>query len=358
MPTYNLGLDVHKVRTQYCLMDPGGRILGEGNVPTEEVASLVPGPDCAVVLEATGSWHAAYDALCAAGAQVKLAHPSHVKAIASARVKTDKIDARILAHLLRCDLVPEAWAPPARTRELRDLVRLRWRFVAQRTTAKNRISNLLARHCLRFTGTDLCGRAGRAWLAELELDAHSRTLIKLLIATIDEANAHVEALTARLHELLDGDDELRLLQTIPGVGFLTAATLLAELGDASRFRTAGQVSAYFGLVPRVRASADVAHYGRITRAGSPHARCALVGAAHVAVRLPGPLARPLPRACPPPRQEGRPGGGRARAARTVLDPPRPQGGVPGSGLAGESRLRCAEGAQRPSLARLGLPAAA
>lgn len=162
MPTYYLALDVHKIRTQYCLMDPAGQILGEGNVPTEEAASLVPEDDCAVVLEATGSWHAAYDALCATGAQVKLAHPSHVKAIASAHVKTDKIDARILAHLLRTDLVPEAWAPPPAVRELRDLVRLRWRFVAQRTTAKNRISNLLARRCLRYEGTDRFGRGGRA----------------------------------------------------------------------------------------------------------------------------------------------------------------------------------------------------
>ena len=82
---------------------------------------------------------------------------------------------------------------------------------------------------------------------------------------------------------------MALLETIPGVGFLTAATLVAELGDVHRFARAAQVSAYFGLVPRVRASADVAHYGRITRAGSPHARRALVEAAHVAVRLPGPL---------------------------------------------------------------------
>lgn len=165
MPTCNLGLDVHKVRAQYCLMDTTGQILGEVNVPTEAVAGLVPGADCAVVLEATGIWHAAYDALCATGAQVKLAHPSHVKAIASARVKTDKIDARILAHLLRADLVPEAWAPPPDVRELRDLVRLRWRFVSQRITAKNRMSNLLARRCLRYEGTDLFGRRGRAWLA-------------------------------------------------------------------------------------------------------------------------------------------------------------------------------------------------
>ena len=224
MPTYYLGLDVHKVRTQYCLMDPGGEILAEGSLPTEEVASVVP-DDCAVVLEATGSWHHTYDALRSCAAEVKLAHPSHVKAIASARVKTDKIDARILAHLLRSDLVPEAWAPPAEVRELRDLVRLRWRFVSQRTTAKNRLSNLLARRCLRYAGTDLFGRA---WLAGLALDEHCRALTDLLLATIDEADVHVAALTALLRERLAGSSEVQLLETIPGVGFLTAATLVAD----------------------------------------------------------------------------------------------------------------------------------
>jgi len=288
MPTYYLGLDVHKVRTQYCLMDAAGEILAEGSLPTEEVASVVP-PDCACVLEATGSWHHTYDALCRCATEVKLAHPSRIKAIASARIKTDRIDARILAHLLRTDLIPEAWAPPQEVRDLRDLVRLRWRFVAQRTTAKNRITNLLARQCLRYEGSDLFGRAGRAWLAALDLDAHSRALVELLLVAIAEADAHVAELTALLRSRLAGAPEVALLETIPGVGFLTAATLVAELGDWRRFASAKQVSAYFGIVPSVRASADVAHYGRITRAGSPHARRALVEAAHVAVRRPGPL---------------------------------------------------------------------
>jgi len=291
MSSCYLGLDVHKVRTQYCLMDPGGEILAEGNLPTEEVAAVVPSRDCAVVLEATGSWHHTYDALCDCADVVKLAHPSRIKAIASARIKTDRIDARILAHLLRTDLIPEAWAAPQEVRDLRDLVRLRWRFIGQRTTAKNRISNLLARQCLRHGGTDLFGRGGRAWLAELPLDAHSRALVELLLAAIAEADGHVVALTALLHGRLDGAPELQLLQSIPGVGFITAATLIAELGDWRRFGSAKQVSAYFGIVPSVRASAAVAHYGRITRAGSPHTRRALVEAAHVAVRLPGPLRR-------------------------------------------------------------------
>jgi transposase len=289
MPTYYLGLDVHKVRTQYCVMDPAGGILKEGSVPTEEVAAVVPDDDTAVVLEATGSRHFAYDALVATGALVKLAHPARVKAIASARVKTDRIDARILAHLLRTDLIPEAWAPPQTTRELRDLVRLRWRFVSQRTTAKNRISNLLARECLRFAGSGMFGKSGRAWLATLDLAPHTRGMIDLLLVSIGEAGHHVEALTARLHERLDGDADMYLLMSIPGVGFITAATLVAELGDWRRFSRATQVSACFGIVPSVRASASAAHYGHITRQGSSHARRALIEAAHAAKRLPGPV---------------------------------------------------------------------
>jgi transposase len=289
MPTYYLGLDVHKVRTQYCLLDEGGEILHEGSVPTEEAATLVPEVDTAIVLEATGSWHATYDALVATGAVVKLAHPARIKAIASAKVKTDKIDARILAHLLRADLIPEAWAPPASVRELRDLVRLRWRFVSQRTTAKNRITNLLARENLRYAGTDLFGRGGRRWLQTLELPGHTRTLITLLLESVEEADAHVDVLTARLHELLDGDPDMCLLMSIPGVGFITASTLTAEVGDWSRFSSARQLSAYFGIIPSVRASGSVARYGHITRAGSPHARRAIVEAAHTARKLPGPV---------------------------------------------------------------------
>ena len=119
MPTYYLGLDVHKVRTQYCLMDPTGEILREGKVPTQEAAGPIADADTAVVLEATGSWHFAYDALVATGATVKLAHPARVKAIASARIKTDKIDARILAHLLRTDLIPDSWSLSAATASAR-----------------------------------------------------------------------------------------------------------------------------------------------------------------------------------------------------------------------------------------------
>ena len=132
------------MRTQYCLLDEDGCIVDEGNVATEDVTALIDRPEMAAVLKASGNWCAANDALGARGAEVKLAHPARVKAIASARVKTDKIDARVLAHLLRTDLIPEAWAPPQEIRDLRDLVRLRWGFISNLTKVKNRIHVLLA----------------------------------------------------------------------------------------------------------------------------------------------------------------------------------------------------------------------
>lgn len=288
MARYYLGLDVHKVRSQYCLVDEDGCIVDEGSVASEEVATLVEGSGMAVVLEATGHWCAAYDALEAAGAEVKLAHPARVRAIASARIKTDKIDARILAHLLRADLIPEAWAPPQPVRDLRDLVRLRWGFITSQTAAKNRIHALLSREGYRYQGSDLFGRRGRLWLAGLPLRSHTRELVAALLHHIEMTAMQVEALTRRLHDLLDGDPALHLLLTVPGVGFITAATLLAELGDWRRFRGPKQVAAYFGLVPAVRASASHARYGSVTKSGSSHARRALVEAAHVAIRLPGP----------------------------------------------------------------------
>src|SRR5215212_11448021 len=174
MARYYLGLDVHQVRTQYCLVDGGGAVVREGSVPTEDVLTLVDRPDLAAVLEASGDWCAPYDTLRASGVAVKLAHPARVKAIAAARIKTDKIDARILAHLLRTDLIPEAWAAPQETRELRALVRLRWGFVSVRTQAKNRLHSLLRREGLRCPHTDLLGRAGQAGLHTADVRPHTR----------------------------------------------------------------------------------------------------------------------------------------------------------------------------------------
>lgn len=128
------------MRTQYCLVNGDGCTVHEGCVPTEDVVTLVDQTGMVVVLEATDQWCAACNQLVARGAEVKLAHPTRMKTIDCARVKTDRINVRILAHPLRADSIPQAWTPPGETHDLRDLVQLRWGFIPNRR--KPRIASI------------------------------------------------------------------------------------------------------------------------------------------------------------------------------------------------------------------------
>jgi transposase len=114
----------------------------------------------------------------AAGSPATLAHPQRVKAIAHTKVKTDKVDSRTLAHLLRADLIPPAYVPPREIRELRELLRARYAWTQQRTRAKNRIHSLLAKRGYQSPMRDLFGKKGRRWLEELSLDQVARTLVE------------------------------------------------------------------------------------------------------------------------------------------------------------------------------------
>jgi transposase len=213
-----------------------------------------------------------------------LAHPYHVKAIAHAKVKTDKVDARILAHLLRADLIPAAYAAPPEVRQWRELVRARYAWTRQRTRAKNRIHALLLRRGETCPVEDLFGRGGRAWLAQLSLDAHARRLVEDDLRLIDLLNELFKRTVAQVQVQVKASPEARLLQTLPGFGAYTALMLLAEVGDLRRFPSADHLVAYVGLAPRVRVSAERTHIGGITKAGPPHLRWALTEAAHSAVR--------------------------------------------------------------------------
>lgn len=183
------GLDVHKKYTVYVRMDQDGQILDRGRIAnTQEAAAAMLAPaqgEAQVVLEACGLWPYLYDLLTAQGAQVTLAHPQRVKAIAAARVKTDQVDARTLAHLLRTDLIPPAYAPPQEVRQQRELLRSRYAWVQQRTRAKNRVHGLLAKRGLQSPVSDLFGKGGREWLAQLDLDPTARALVERELTLIE-----------------------------------------------------------------------------------------------------------------------------------------------------------------------------
>ena len=222
--------------------------------------------------------------------RVTISNPMQTKAIASAKVKTDKIDAKVLAKLGAADFLPEVWVPDEQTRALRRRLSHRAGLVGQRTRLRNQIHAVLARNLVELPASDLFGRRGRRLLEELELPAHEREQVGSALRLHDALDHELEECERPLGEQALASAQVRRLMTIPGVGPVTALSLLAVVGEGSRFPSARHVVGYLGLDPRVRQSGErPARTGRISRQGNSHARHVLIEAAHSAIRTAGPL---------------------------------------------------------------------
>ena len=156
---HSVGIDLHRRRSHVAMIDDQGRELRTRRVINDGPAILallaeIDG-ECRVALEATYGWEWLADLLEEAGYELHLAHPLRTKAIASARVKTDAVDARTLAHLLRADLLPESYIAPRELRDLRDLLRQRVVLTQMRSALKNRVHALIARQGVQQTHADL-----------------------------------------------------------------------------------------------------------------------------------------------------------------------------------------------------------
>ncbi|MDP2350537.1 MAG: IS110 family transposase [Chloroflexota bacterium] len=249
------------------------------------------GPDDAVALEASTNTWALADLLGRHAGRVVVSNPLRTKAIASAKRKTDDIDAATLAELLAADYLPPVWQPDEATRRLRRLTSHRAGLVHDRTAVRNRVAAVLSRRLVRAPMTDVFGIRGRAWLGALDLPPDERLTVEAALALDAVLCAQVEAAERFIATMVVEDTRVRRLLTIPGIGLVTAASILAVVGDIGRFDRPAKLVSYLGLDPRVRQSGDrPAMRGHISRAGQAHARGLLCEAAHSAVRSPGPLA--------------------------------------------------------------------
>jgi transposase len=283
-----LGVDLHKRRTYVVLMDKQGQVSDSRRLPNDEMMAYVkqlPSNTFAVV-ESTGNWSYMYDILNAHLDQVVLVHPKRVRAIASARVKTDKIDATTLAHLARADLLPTAYAAPLSVRQLREIVRHRSKLVRERTRHKNRIHHILSQYNLHPPCSDLFGKRGREflWEGSTRLSDIHQHIVEVYLQLIDDLNEQIKKSDKILREWMKGDARARLLMTMPGVGLFTAAVILAEIGDIRRFPSAKKLCSFAGLVPSTRASDSRVYHGAITKEGSSWLRWIMVNAAQQAPR--------------------------------------------------------------------------
>ena len=291
-PTRWVGIDLHRRRTQIAIIDQHGELTLQERIPTgrEPILELLGDPENThVALEATYGWEWLAELLEDAGFDVHLAHPLRTRAIAAARVKTDAVDARTLAHLLRTGLLPEAYIAPPELRDLRDLLRHRATLVHLRTSIKNRVHALLARQGILPEFSDLFGTAGREYLAGLALPDGPRRRLDSLIALISDFDREITATTSEIDQRARADERVKLLCQIRGIGPYTAMLIIAEIGEVKRFPTAKHLCQWAGLTPTVRSSDGKARLGHISRQGSTILRWGLCEAAQHTPTGGGPL---------------------------------------------------------------------
>jgi transposase len=290
-PTRWVGIDLHRRRSQLAILNQDGELVQRRIATAREsfTEALGEPEGTQVAIEATYGWEWLADLLAEAGFDVHLAHPLRTRAIAAARVKTDAVDAKTLAHLLRTEMLPEAYIAPPELRDLRELLRHRATLVHLRTSLKNRVHALLARQGILPEHSDLFGKAGREFLGALELPGGPRRRLDSLLALICDCDREVVAASGEIEQCAKADERVALLCQIRGIGRYTAMLVIAEVGDVNRFPTARHLCAWAGLTPTIRSSDAKARLGHISRQGSGILRWTLTEAAQKIPTGGGPL---------------------------------------------------------------------
>lgn len=288
-----IGLDVHRSFAQVAIL-AGTEIVEERRLDLEHDAVVAFGrtleTDDEVVLEATGNTAAIVRLLKPFAARVVVANPLQVRAIAHARVKTDKVDAAILAKLHASGFLPEVWSADDETLAQRRLVSERAALVRAVRRVKSRIHAVLHANLIPKYAGHLFGKGGRSWLAKVPLPESERALLGRQVDDLDRLNSQLQILDRQLARTALDDPRARKLMTVAGINSIVATAVLASIGDIKRFQSPEKLASYFGLTPRVRQSGDrAAFHGRITKHGNATARTMLVEAAWSAASVPGPL---------------------------------------------------------------------
>jgi transposase len=220
-----------------------------------------------------------------------IANPKQVRVIAHAKIKTDTIDAGVLAQLYASGFLPEVWIADEATQALRRQVTRRNQIVRQRAWLKTIVQSILHAHLVPpCPHADLLGPKGRAWLLRQPLPADERDAVERHVREHDRPSEDLRVVERELARDALVDADVKRLMTIPGIDMVVATGLMAAIGPVERFAGPDKLVAYLGLNPSVHQSGDGrARHGRITKQGRTHARTMLVEAAWQAVRGPGPL---------------------------------------------------------------------
>jgi len=275
-----VGLDVHKNYIQAAVMNEEGRLLKEDRFRNDLQSVdrfFIDIKEARVVMESSSTWYHLYRFL-SKRYHVILSNPVKTKAIASAKIKTDRIDAKVLADLLRGGYIAECYIPDGSIMELRELVRYRADLVRARTRVKNRIHSILLMHGIRIDAQPFT----RDFVRELKELKDYR--IDGYLDVLESLNMKIRDASARIRSIANDNETCRLLMTIPGIGYYSAVLIESEIGDISRFPDSYHLCSYAGLIPSTHSSGGVTYHGRITKRGSKYLRWIMTECTHTHVR--------------------------------------------------------------------------
>jgi transposase len=287
------GLDLSRKRLDYHLLNEAGETIEHGAVPPDadglrglsERLARRHQPLRAAIESMTGA-RFVHDQLELHGWEVEIADALKVKGLAPLACKTDRIDAWVLAELCRRELVPAIWLPDPSVRAERERARFRLHLVRHRSSLKQRVHATLLTHGMPSPLSDLFGVSGRALLRRLALPEPWAGSLEASLRVIDELEREILCCERELRRLGADHRYVPLLMTVPGIGFVLAYTIAAELGDIERFPTPAKLAGYSGLCPRVYQSGESDRRGPLSKQGPRYLRWALVEAATVACRHP------------------------------------------------------------------------
>jgi len=278
-----IGIDLHKRFSQFTVLGEEGQIIDRRRIDNreEEILSHLNNFDkpSKAVIEATFAYGWLADLLTDNKIEVMLAHPQKVKAIASAQIKTDKVDSEILAKLLRADLIPQAYYCQKEEREVKELLRCRGSLVGLKTQIKNKIHSLLHKANVRGDEkfTDLFGKEGRRFLNSLSLGEKSTFALKEYLSILDVLDERIKETSDEIKEVFVKDEQAKFLARLPGLGYYTSLILSKEIGSIQRFKTAKNLVSYAGLAPTTFQSGEHTRHGRIKQ-GNKYIRWVLIEA--------------------------------------------------------------------------------
>jgi transposase len=280
------GLDLSRGKVDVCLLSEEGQHLDRLAVPPDvdslrrlarRIDEVHAEPVCAVVESMTGA-RLVHDTLEQEGWSVEIADAQKVKGLAPLACKTDKIDSLVLATLSQRDPVPAIWLPDPRVREERELARFRLHLVKHRAGLKNRIHSTLINFGRPCPVTDLFGVEGRELPERLDVPEPWRSNVTASLELIDHLEGQIDEVNRRLRESHADHPYVPLLLSVPGIGWVLAFTIAAEIGEIERFSAPEKLTAYTGLCPRVNQSGEKDRRGPLTKHGPTYLRWALLEA--------------------------------------------------------------------------------